>query len=500
MKTHRDLSLLLPALTGAGLGVAWNISRTMKETGAAVPDARLVWMIPAGVAVALLTWWAGSAAIGLIDRSRESRAIRRADSWTFLLLAIWYLYPLRMPLVNVMVAPVFLYSFLLSKWLVLVSPRLAPRRLALVAFLLLPVSLLLAGATLEVKYRLKLDYYSETQQQGVVYFDPVPYVMYKARPDQSVEVPARDSIMNRHADATIIRTNALGYRGTGPSTDTGRVRILVLGGSLVYNGSTDRQTISGRLEERLSALLGRDSVVACWNGGITGCISDQSYVAYTLDFLPYAPDIVVEIDGVNDFWTPHLYERRIGYPLNYRDPDEPAYRKWLQKHSQLYNLFLRTSKNFLDHALGYEYPYPARIRPEMEKVLEHYVGNMKRLADLNVRLGVPTFVYLQPVRGYELGAYERPGVLKEWPEHMTALTDHYYSRAWPRFQELEGNYAGGSVEVKFGELTRLGLGRDTNAFWDLCHVHDEGNGIIAERVAADVLPAVRRLLAKKGSH
>src|SRR5262249_51717460 len=93
------------------------------------------------------------------------------------------------------------------------------------------------------------------------------------------------------------------------------MRIFVLGGSTVLNGTPLANSIPGAIETALRA--GGLSHVRSYNFGVTSFLSGQELTLLVHRLADLQPDLVIAYDGGNDLFSPWLYDPRPGYPYNF---------------------------------------------------------------------------------------------------------------------------------------------------------------------------------------
>lgn len=158
------------------------------------------------------------------------------------------------------------------------------------------------------------DEMTEFWAKGRGHRDPFPYIMFYPQPNLDVQ----DRYFGKQRSHLV--TNNLGFRYKNDITsnkEPEEVRIFMLGGSVVFNGKTNRTTISGMLEDRLNGMKNRKYNYRCINAGTASFISDQELALLIHVIIDLKPDVVIVFDGFNDLWFPFYYEPRIGYPINW---------------------------------------------------------------------------------------------------------------------------------------------------------------------------------------
>jgi hypothetical protein len=145
-------------------------------------------------------------------------------------------------------------------------------------------------------------------------------------------------------------TNSQGFRGTSEfDVRDSEARIAFLGDSFTFGfGVADAETFAARLERALPG-------VRAFNFGVTGFGLDQMWLALRARALPAKPDLVVVsfvIDDLNRCLT--AYRDRGGWSqkptfvlrggelvLLTRDMRPPAWRRWLEQDSRVFELWRR---------------------------------------------------------------------------------------------------------------------------------------------------------------
>ncbi len=359
-----------------------------------------------------------------------------------------------------------------TRFQMLIEPVLGPRGLAFVGLL----GVIVFNAAF---YETRVPVVSELLSGP--FRDPAPYVMFRARPGYEAE----GLTITRH-----------GFRGPewpdGPKNED-ELRVAVLGGSAVFNGLTDERTIPSLLARALSTRLGGRRVVGM-NGGVVSANSTQELVLLVTDVLDVDPDVVVVLDGFNDIWSPLNYDDRVGYPYNFM-VNEAAWRayvesdnvEWLVSRSRVLQ---RIRRLFDPNALAIRDPVPLAARGETSQLAELpgraaelYLKNWRKMAQICDANGIDCLFALQPTL-----LYRRPLVGAEQRIPIRAPAQRAVREFYARVEREIG--AGPEARtIRGGVVLSLG-GMFENypieAYWDEVHVFDEGNALIAHRLA-DVL-------------
>jgi hypothetical protein len=346
-----------------------------------------------------------------------------------------------------------------------------------------------------------------------------PYVMFRPYENYPYET-AETYEMSHHKSRVFVYTNADGFRvpslgyALPKAKPPGQLRIAVLGGSLVQLASTFDTTLPGSLRTLLrKAYPGRDIEVI--NAGIQSSVSRQSLVQLLLTVVDYHPDFVILYDGGNDLGLPLTYESRSNFPYNFQSMEEAwdLYRrereesapKLLLHRSHLYRLLSpRFSKSPAKLAPTPDAPFagsnavPAsRIVQDPEFVAGHvaaYLSNWRKLIELSAAYHYTPVCIESAVAGLDEN-YAAPLMMKSF------RLDRARALEWVQaFIVLYGETARqiGALQQEHPEVLLLDLSRFLDPpekyYWDLGHVYDEANMLVAERIYRDMKPRVEKWL------
>jgi lysophospholipase L1-like esterase len=303
-------------------------------------------------------------------------------------------------------------------------------------------------------------------------------------------------------------------------------RIFVFGGSSVagQGAGTGDQTISGHLERILAEakpLPGKRIRVV--NAGIGGYYSAQEFARLAFEVVPYEPDFVIFFHGNNDYraWeyaqlNRDLYGDKIrpnfnlydfelmtgfdrmqsllgasAHLLNLVDQYLPAlhYTTVLAKHVRLYGLGTRgtgvpavgeekTTMGADDAAMAATY-----LTHETNS-LATMIENDLSVAGLARGHGFKAMVALQPcllLPRKDKVAPEETELVKQRPIHGPP----YYTLAREKYTELG---RANDRQVQFHDLTGIFENTPERIFTDIVHYTPRGNEIIAQELAARMLP------------
>ena len=344
-----------------------------------------------------------------------------------------------------------------------------------------------------------------------------PYVMF--RPVESYTYETRETFAMSHFKSRVfVYTNEDGFRVPSPGyrlpkeKPAGQLRIAFLGGSLVELASTFDTALPGSLRTVLRKQYpGRDIEVI--NAGIQSCVSRQSLVELLTTVVDYHPDIVILYDGGNDLGLPLTYESRANFPYNFQTMQEawdlyraerqqPLWRLALDR-SNLYRLIRarlhpdeRKMTPTADAPFAGTNALPAgRILGDRDFARNHvaaYLSNWRKVVELSAAYHYLPVCILSPAGGFA-PEHAAPVMMQsfhldratalEWLRALEAL----YGEASRQIGDLRGAYP----YAKFVDLSRF-LDPPEKYFWDLGHVYDEANMVLAERIYPEIRPMVER--------
>jgi len=346
-----------------------------------------------------------------------------------------------------------------------------------------------------------------------------PYVMF--RPIESYTYETKETFAMSHFKSRVfVYTNEDGFRIPSPGytlpkeKPAGQLRIAFLGGSLVQLASTFDTALPGSLRTLLRTRYpGRDIEVI--NAGIQSCVSRQSLVQLLLTVVDYHPDIVILYDGGNDLGLPLTYESRANFPYNFQTMQEAWDLYRAQRQQPLWRLALERSNLYrvlsarLHPGERQMVPTPdapfagtsalpaARILADTAFVHDHvaaYLSNWRKLVELSAAYRYQPVCILSPAGGFE--------PTRAVPVMMQSFhLDRETAVQWLRALQMLYGEAGRQIAAMRGawpSATFLDLSQFLNPpdkyFWDLGHVYDEANMVLAERVYPDIRPMVERAL------
>jgi lysophospholipase L1-like esterase len=290
--------------------------------------------------------------------------------------------------------------------------------------------------------------------------------------------------------------NDQGFRGPptlSPKPADG-LRIVVVGGSTVYGAlNDDSETLPVQLENALNERLGpRVEVI---NAGVPGYYSLSEAIVTRRDLLALSPDLIVDLDGLNDVfygrneeWPAQMAEDQLHllHDGRFQDLvdviDQTMFPRGLVEHQA----------SMLVRDLRERFDLPGGGPSANERVVNLHAAALGKLASYAQSQGVPSLVALQPLlatgnkpvapeeqAAVEAGGYWSAGSwanqAREMYPPMATTTRAAVERAGGRFLDLRGAFDAESAAT-YAE--------------DAVHYTQLGNERLAEALAtavADIL-------------
>jgi len=289
-------------------------------------------------------------------------------------------------------------------------------------------------------------------------------------------------------DGRWIHVDASGLRRTLPEPTAKKpLEVWFFGGSTMWGtGARDEHTIPSAVARRLAAALG--PCVHVVNEGESGFVSTQEVVRLARRLQEGAvPDVVVFLDGVNDVFAA-FQNRAAGHPHNdfFRKrefnllKDPAALWKDALRETVARSVFFRLARREADVA-PLEPEASQRLAGDIARV---YAANVTHVRALAAAYGFDALCYLQPQAFAKphLTAFEAKDVAER--AYLRPLFADAYRECDAR---LEGTPGWRDVSALFAEEPRP-------RFIDFCHLAEDGDEAIGERIAPDVLA---RLAARR---
>ena len=336
-----------------------------------------------------------------------------------------------------------------------------------------------------------------------------PYVMFRPHENTrfiSHDVKLASNIMSRNKRVVHHFTNQDGLRVEALDYDlpkqkpVGQWRAAVLGSSAVQLGTTYKDSLPGALRTVLRERY-PDRHIEVINAGIQSAVSRQTIAHLLFTVKDYHPDLVILYDGFNDLMLPLNYESRPNFPYNfqtleaaweqYRDEHQAPFGQLILDRSHLYQALRARlgdgGKRKPGLHVGPNALSPEEILKDPEWVRRHvmsYLSNWEKLIQLSRAYGFRAVCVLQPTAvldpafgpritadGYGL----EPARAAAWVQALTFV----YKEASRQVEQLQDRYP----EVTVLDFSRA-LSPSEEHFWDVVHVYDETNRLLAGKLLA----------------
>ena len=333
-----------------------------------------------------------------------------------------------------------------------------------------------------------------------------PYVMFSGKPGMRCENPTLSLNMSYSALQGTIDLNELGYRGPAPDKEKGdEYRILVLGGSTIFNGSPASQTIPAHLEH-LFHESGQQRV-RVYNWGLISAVSGQELATLVFRAMDYKPDLVVVYNGANDVISPFYFDPRPGYPYNFMLTESG------QRLAERGTTIVDVLAGQLQRSRALEFAFGNALSTRLidikhvreqcgygtaaweQRIADTYAKYVERMAVFVRAHKADVVVCLQPLLFHRA---QRVGHEKDLPA-WTSLSRHVH-RAYPKMSDGAAARiaAIGDDRARFVDLSSALAAVDEALFWDQCHVNNRGNSIIANQIFSEIHPIVARASRQAG--
>jgi hypothetical protein len=300
-----------------------------------------------------------------------------------------------------------------------------------------------------------------------------PYVYWRRRP----------------FDSEFINVDADGRRATAPGLPAGEgqepLRVFVFGGSTTWGeGARDDATVPSFLAREL-ARLGVPADVL--NYGEGGYVSTQELVVLLRELQRgNVPDVAVFYNGLNDRYSA-AQSGEAGIPQNEWNRREEF--NLSGRRIQVYLLALAGSRTglysvrLLSRLLRGGQHRAAPELPEglAQEVVDAYLANVRAIQGLAADYGFKACFYWQPVLYDKADLTPFEQVLKETqPAHFEAFFDDVQQRLGQALHRLD--------TACFHDISGLFAPLAEPLYVDFSHLSEEGNRLVAERMAADLAP------------
>jgi lysophospholipase L1-like esterase len=287
-----------------------------------------------------------------------------------------------------------------------------------------------------------------------------------------------------------ININKQGIRYTSPSKVSEAnaaitQKIFMFGGSTMWGeGVRDQYTLPSLVVKDLAAHNVRAEIT---NFGEVAYVNTQELIELVLQLeRGHIPDIAVFYDGWNDVYSA-LQNGVAGLPqyewtrdLEYNLSKHYCTLRRLFWQKSVDQFYLGKILNSLSNKL-----HPPKTHKKIagleNEIMRVYLSNLKIITALGKAYGFIPVFYWQPViyTKKHLTAYEK----KYSPEELGTLYDKTYTQLRQHKAKL--------VDYHFYDITDL-FAEDRNPVYiDYCHVNEDANQIIAERMANDLMKIIK---------
>jgi len=325
-----------------------------------------------------------------------------------------------------------------------------------------------------------------------IYRTPCPYLMFAGKPGAVADIA--DCMTRYQGPPAHVEMDEMGVRRDDRITQPKRpdaTRIVVLGGSTVFLGSTSADTIPARLERLLHE--GGRTDVEVFNFGVVSYVSGQDLMMLLHRVADLSPDMVIAYGGGNDIFTPFGYDPRPGYPYNFfMVEDAIATARGTNSWDLLSALAARSALVSLTRGqpltTGTGDPL-TRLREQVgyrsagweDRVVATYIGNLEKMAALAQGFGFKLAAVLQPMLHFKTPHVGRESQFVGDADFSDYL-DRQYDRTRKAYVDLEQRHGGGGCHFIDISLCLRDCNREL--YWDLIHTDNEGNGLIARAIKA----------------
>lgn len=347
-------------------------------------------------------------------------------------------------------------------------------------------------------------------------YDGMHLITYEFDPYKNMRpAPNYHNAKGVHHNAQGFREDVDTPQGKGPNT----YRIFVMGGSTAYGLQSmskygqvkysvirNSETIDTYLEEYLQRKLGTNTKVEVINAAITSHYSHHHLIYLNQTILKYHPDMVVFIDGYNDYFhymkgfdqfRDYGYQERATQYMG--EPTVQAWMGytgwWLFQKSHFVHLVAKTLRPIWIAVMT---AGRGRARIVVDEALvnlsENAKSNFLKMVERNSLIlrhegVIPVFV-LQPEIAFKQSKTLTPleqqifhELDSQWQENFV----EFKNRAKPIVVDYlsQSTKRAGSV---FLDMTDIFGGVIEDAYTDYCHLTPLGNRRLAERIGEGILP------------
>jgi lysophospholipase L1-like esterase len=306
-----------------------------------------------------------------------------------------------------------------------------------------------------------------------------PYIMFAGQPNGVIE------------SFDDLPLNALGYRDLPAlPKPPDEYRIILLGGSTVFQGVPRSESIAGALEGQFAA--NGQPQVKVYNWGVYSVVTGQELATILFRAVDYSPDMLLVYSGANDLTEPYFFDPRPGYPFDFMAVE--AGQRLLEGRWGLYDLYavlLRpTSLGFalfqfeIEEQLTQRHTLAQSVEWGGEdwraELAQGYGQNLGKMCQLSRAFGFRLVAVLQPMIFFKDRLAGQESALLG-PQDYQDHTSQAYSLAQAELTRLGQTYVASDCLFEDGSLW---LQDDTRElFTDPVHLNALGNQRIGQRLA-----------------
>ncbi len=261
-----------------------------------------------------------------------------------------------------------------------------------------------------------------------------------------------------------------------------KLKIFMFGGSTLWGeGVRDQFTIPSLLAQDLADRGLRTEIT---NFGEVAYVNTQELIELILQLeRGNIPDIIIFYDGYNDVYaalqnqaagfTQFEWKRELEYNISTR------YNKLKRVFllNTLDRFYLGKLIKSLSNKLSYQKPFSQKSNTLKNDVVEVYLNNLKIIAALGKAYGFLPLFYWQPV------IYTKKTLTLFEKRFATEPLGDLYRQSQAVMQARQQEFA----PYHFFDISGLFAAAPHEVYLDYCHVNEDANRIIAQRLADDLL-------------
>lgn len=306
---------------------------------------------------------------------------------------------------------------------------------------------------------------------------------YKSIIEYQLPIPNLEPLQHTSS----VNINSFGFRGPEFSytKDESTLRIFVLGGSTLYGlySTSDKTTIPGYLQEKFDSLE-QNHRIEVINAGINGHSSFHETFLIKEKLIFHQPDLFIIYDGWNDLFSPVKTEYQ--KPSLIYNMSKPF--TILQNYYKSPEFFKFIDRVITKNIYGDKGVPQESVSPyDMEKKITLWRDRWNGICELGKQRNFEVIIILQPI----LDADSKP--LSEWESNNLKRLSHqsvapYYPLMSDALKTLEGK----CTITK--DLSDVFYKTNETIYYDLGHMGDKGNNIIAREIFNLSLPLIQQNL------